>query len=127
MLKKFIFSLTAIMALSLVVVAQDSQITTLEGYISDKACAGPKGHVGKESDPQAAAATHSKGCILSDACLKSGLGIYAGGKFTEFDEKGVAQAKAALEKSKKDKGAKFKVTGKVTGGKMAIDKIEEVL
>jgi hypothetical protein len=127
MLKKIIFLLTAIMALNLVVIAQEGQTTTLEGYIADKACAGPKGHVGKESDPQAAAATHSQGCILSDACLKSGLGIYSGGKLTEFDEKSAAQAKAALEKSKKDKGAKFKVTGKLTGGKLTIDKIEEVL
>jgi hypothetical protein len=121
MLKKFIFSLTAIMALSLVVMAQDK---ALEGFIVDKACA--TGKVAKQADPQAAAANENKGCILMDSCLKSGLGIYAGGKYYQFDEKGVALAKAALEKSKKDKGAKFKVTGKVTGDKVAVEKVEEL-
>jgi hypothetical protein len=121
MLKKFIFSLTAIMALSLVAIAQDK---ALEGFIVDKACA--TGKVAKQADPQAAAANETKGCILMDGCLKSGLGIYAGGKYYQFDEKGVALAKAALEKSKKDKGAKFKVTGKVTGDKVAVEKVEEL-
>jgi hypothetical protein len=59
-------------------------------------------------------------------CVKSGLGVYSGGKYTEFDAKGVELAKAALQKTKKDKGAKFKVTGKVTGGKMAVESITEV-
>jgi hypothetical protein len=121
MLKKFIFSLTAIMALSLVAIAQDK---ALEGFIVDKACA--TGKVAKQADPQAAAANENKGCVLMPSCLQSGLGVYSGGKYTEFDEKGVALAKAALEKSKKDKGAKFKVTGKVTGNKMAVESITEV-
>src|SRR5215475_436034 len=123
MLKKFILSLTAIMALSLIAVAQDGK-TTLVGYIVDKACA--TGKVAKQSDPQAAAANETKGCILMDGCLKSGLGVYSDGKYYQFDEKGVALAKAALEKSKKDKGAKFKVTGKVTGDRVAVSGVEEV-
>jgi hypothetical protein len=113
MLKKFIFSLTAIIALSLVAIAQDSKSTTLEGYIVDKHCSAQD------------MANHGKGCVLSAACIKSGLGVYADGKFIAFDEKGSAQAKAALEKSKKDKGAKFKVTGKVTGDKMTVESITE--
>jgi hypothetical protein len=121
MLKKFIFSLTAIMALSLVAMAQD---VTLTGHIVDKACA--TGKVAKQADPQAAAAKESTGCITMENCLKSGLGIYSAGKYTEFDEQSAAKAKVALEKSKKDKGATFKVTGKVTGGKMSINTIEEV-
>jgi hypothetical protein len=122
MLKKFIFSLAAVAALSLVVMAQDKP---LEGYIVDQACA--KGKVAKQADPQAAAANETKGCIFMDPCLKSGLGIYSGGKYYPFDEKGNSLAKAALEKSKKDKGAKFKVTGKVSNdGKVAVTGIEEI-
>ena len=121
MLKKFIFSLTAVIALSFVVKAQDKPLV---GYIVDKACA--TGKVAKQSDPQAAAANETKGCILMDGCLKSGLGVYSDGKYYQFDEKGVALAKAALEKSKKDKGAKFKVTGKVTGDRVAVSGVEEV-
>jgi hypothetical protein len=122
-LKKFILSLTAVMALSLVAIAQDGK-ATWTGYIVDKACA--TGKVAKQADPQAAASTESKGCILMESCLKSGLGIYVDGKYTEFDAKGAELAKAALEKSKKDKGAKFKVTGKVAGGKLAVESIDEV-
>src|SRR5262249_40521395 len=114
MLKKIMLSLTAIIVFSLIVIAQDKSVT-LEGFLVDKACA--TGKVAKQSDPQAAAANENKGCILMDSCLKSGIGVYSGGKYTQFDEKGVTLAKAALEKSKKDKGAKFKVTGKVSGDK----------
>jgi hypothetical protein len=114
MLKKFIFSLTAIVALSLVIIAQDAKPTEQTGFIVDKHCSAGD------------LANHGKGCVLSAACIKSGLGFYSDGKFTQFDTKSEALAKAALEKSKKDKGAKFKVTGKVVDGKFAADKIEEV-
>ena len=123
MLKKFILSLTAIMALGLIAVAQEGK-TTLTGHIVDKTCALSKD--AKASDPQAAAANEPKACALMDSCLKSGLGIYSEGKYTLFDEKGIALAKTALEKSKKDKGATFKVTGTLTGGKLAVENIEEV-
>ena len=124
MLKKFIFSLAAIMALSLVAVAYDGD--SLVGVIVDKNCA--TGKVAKQGgDLQTAAANESKGCILMPSCLNSGLGVYAGGKYYQFDAKGNALAKAALEKSKKDKGANFKVTGKVTGDKISVDSIEEVV
>jgi type 1 fimbria pilin len=115
MLKKIIFSLTAIMALSLVIMAQDkAKEVTLTGNIVDKHCSG------------ADLATHGKGCVLSKKCMDSGLGVFADGKFIAFDADGTAKAKAALEASKKDKGAKFKVTGTVTGDTMKLTKIEEV-
>jgi len=113
MLKKIIFSLTAIMALSLVIVAQDKG-ETKEGFIVDKHCSA--GDV----------ANHGKGCALSKACVESGLGFYENGKFTPFETKSAALAKAALEKSKKDKGAKFKVTGHVADGHFVASKIEEI-
>jgi hypothetical protein len=125
MLRKFVFLLIAVTALSFAVMAQDDK-TTLEGYIVDKACATGTGKVARAADPQEAAANEPKSCILMESCLKSGLGIYSGGKYTEFNEKGIALAKAALEKSKKDKGAKFKVVGKMTDGKLAVGSITEV-
>ena len=115
MLKKIIFSLTAIMALSLVIMAQDkAKETTVTGSIVDKHCSA------------ADMATHGKGCVLSKKCLDSGLGVFADGKFTPFTTASAAKAKAALEASKKDKGAKFKVTGTVTNGEFKASKIEEV-
>jgi len=123
MLKKFIFSLTAVIALSLVALAYD--VDSLEGVIVDKNCA--TGKVPKQGgDLQTAAANESKGCILMSSCLKSGLGVYSDGKYYEFDAKGNELGKAALEKSKKDKGAKFKITGKVTGAKIAVESITEL-
>jgi hypothetical protein len=113
MLKKFIFSLTAILALSLVVMAQgDNKEWT--GVIIDNHC--------KAAD----VATHGHKCVLSEACLKSGLGLYTDGKFTPFDTASAAKAKAALEKSKKDKGAKFKVTGTLKDGSLVATQIAEV-
>ena len=113
MLKKFIFSLSAIVALSLVVMAQGAKEESWTGSIVDKHCSG------------ADMATHGKGCVLSKKCYDSGLGVFADGKFIAFDADGTAKAKAALEASKKDKGAKFKVTGTVTGETMKVLKIEE--
>jgi hypothetical protein len=121
MLKKFIFSLTAVMALSLVVMAYDGD--ALVGHIVDKTCATKDA---KQADPQAAAANETKFCVLMESCINSGLGVYADGKYIQFDTNGVALAKAALEKSKKDKGAKFKVIGKVTGDRIAVESITEV-
>jgi hypothetical protein len=118
MLKKFICSLAAVIAFSFVAFAQDGK-TTLTGYLVDKACSG-------KATSDEAAAKETKGCILMESCLKSGIGIYADGKFTLLDAKGVGLAKAALEKSKKDKGAKFKVTGTIAEGKLAVENIEEV-
>src|SRR5262245_58870711 len=122
MLRKFVFSLMAIIALSLVVMVHGGKIT-LTGYIIDKACSA---RLAKKSDPQAAAAEEPTSCALMEGCLKSGFGIYADGKYTEFDARGVALAKAALEKTKRDKGAKFQVTGKVTGGKLSVTDIKEI-
>jgi hypothetical protein len=122
MLRKFVFTLMAVIALSLVVMGQGGKIT-LTGYIIDKACSA---RLAKKSDPQAAAAEEPTSCALMEGCIKSGFGIFADGMYTEFDEKGRALAKAALEKTKKDKGAKFQVIGRVTGDKMSVTDIKEV-
>jgi len=118
----FLAALVVVLSLSALGLADDKKVT-LTGNIVDKACSAG---VAKKDDPQAAAAGHTKGCSLSERCAKSGFGVYSDGKYTEFDEKGAAMAKAALEKSAKDKGAKFKVTGMVHDGKMMVESISEV-
>ncbi|MGH9843103.1 MAG: hypothetical protein ACREEM_30565 [Blastocatellia bacterium] len=123
MMRKFAYSLAALVVLSLIVLAQGQKSETLTGYIVDKACSA---RVLKKDNPQEAAAGESKACVLRDGCFKSGLGVFVAGKWTEFDENGNALAKAALEKSTKDKGAMFKVTGKVAEGKMTVESISEV-
>lgn len=120
--KLFSLAITITFGLSLAVVAvADDKPVTLTGHIVDKACSAK---VAKKENPQAASAEEAKDCIVR--CSKSGLGIFADGKYTEFDEKGVALAKAALEKSAKDKGATFKVSGKVADGKLMVDSVSEV-
>ncbi|MBL8189100.1 MAG: hypothetical protein JNK38_13905 [Acidobacteria bacterium] len=126
---KRLVSLILVLAVALSIVAvstaqkKDSDKVTLTGNIIDKACA--TGRM-KKDDAQASIDAHKKSCSLMENCLKSGLGVYADGKYTEFDEKGTAMAKAALEKSTKDNGAKFKVTGKMMDGKLAVASIDEV-
>ena len=112
-----IFSFAALTA------ASPSDEVTLTGNIVDKSCA--TGRMKKE-DPQASIDAHTKKCSLMENCLKSGLGVYADGKYIEFDESGVGLAKAALESSEKANGAKFKVMGKMVDGKLAVTKIEEI-
>jgi hypothetical protein len=124
MIKRFFsFSIALVFALTLVSVASADDKATLTGHIVDKACSA---RVAKKEDPQAAAMGHGKGCALSENCAKSGFGVFADGKFVEFDEKGNTMAKAALEKTGKDKGAKFKVTGKMAEGKITVESISEV-
>ena len=125
MTRKFyscLVALVVVLSLSALGFADDKKVT-LTGNIVDKACAAG---VAKKDDPQAAAGAHTKGCSLSVRCAKSGFGVYSDGKYTEFDEKGAAMAKAALEKSTKDKGAQFKVTGMLHDGKMMVESISEV-
>lgn len=125
MIKKLFYPLGAlVVALSLIgLTAAQGQKSTLTGNLIDKACA--TGKASKAEHPQEVAGKHPKSCSLMENCAKSGFGVYADGKFYEFDEKGSTLAKAALEKSTKDRGATFKVVGTVDGGKMTVDSITE--
>lgn len=116
-------ALALLLGLSIVAAAQDHKSTSWTGNIVDKACSAK---VTKAENPGEAAANHKKGCSLSEGCLKSGLGLYAEGKFVEFDEKGTGLAKTALEKTSKANGAKFKVTGMLHDGKLMVESIEEI-
>jgi hypothetical protein len=59
-------------------------------------------------------------------CAKSGYGVFADGKYYEFDEKGNEIAKTKIEASKKDSGAKYKVEGSVDGSKLMVKSISEI-
>ncbi|MCI0660244.1 MAG: hypothetical protein L0220_04150 [Acidobacteria bacterium] len=111
-------------ALSMIVVAlAQGGGTSLSGPIVDQMCAG--GMVKKGSHSGAAGHSGKAGCALKEACAKSGFGVFADGKFYKFDTKGNELAKAALEKSSKDTGVNFKVTGKVDGENIAVSSIVE--
>ena len=111
-------ALIVLLGLTVLISAQEKQ-TTLTGYIVDKACSGRF----KTDD---AAGNHTRGCALMPNCAASGYGVFADGKYYEFDAKGTELAKAMLEASKKTKGLKATVTGTVKDSKFAVEKIEEV-
>jgi hypothetical protein len=124
MTKKLFYPLFAlVVALSLAGVASAQGASkTLTGHIVDKACSG---NVVKGGASAADGHSGSKGCAGKDGCLKSGLGLYADGKWTAFDAKGNELAKAALAKASKETGAKFKVVGELKGDTLAVTEITE--
>lgn len=95
---------------------------TLKGYVVDQMCS--KSML-KKDNPMLKAASHTKECALEDACAASGYGLFSEGKWYVFDEAGSAQARAAIEKGKREKGLAFEVSGKVDGNKLAVVSIKE--
>lgn len=68
-------------------------------------------------------AGHTTKCALS--CAKSGFGIVlADGKFVKFDEAGNAKAVAALKATAKESDLKVKISGKLDGETVKVEKIE---
>lgn len=121
--------LTSLMTISLLIAglvvfvsAQDKTVS-LTGSIVDKACSA---RVGKAADIAVAAAGHTKKCSLMPNCAGSGYGLFADGKFYEFDASGNEIAKARIEASKKDSGAKYKVEGTVSESKLTVKSITEL-
>lgn len=129
-MKKIVVMFALLLSLAFVASAQEKmgakkaaakpKKMTLTGNLIDKMCSA-------KATTAEAAADHKKGCSLSDGCAKSGFGVFADGKYYEFDEAGNGLAKSSLEKSAAEKGAMFKVTGMVAENKMTVTKIAEVV
>lgn len=92
-----------------------SNTVTLTGHIVDKACSARAA-----SNP----AGHKRGCAVSERCAASGFGVYADGKFYEFDDKGNEMALAKLKASTKD-APTYKVEGTLDGTKLTVTSITE--
>ena len=99
-----------------------SDVVTLKGYVVDQMCA--KG-MAKKGNPMMKAMGHTKECALEDACAASGFGIFSDGKWVKFDADGDKLAKASIEKSKREKGLYFEVSGKMDGEKLAVSSLKE--
>ena len=124
--RKLVSLITASILLATLAVlgtAQSGSSVSLTGPIVDKACSA---RFTKNTDPQTAAGGHTKKCALMENCAKSGYGVFADGKYYEFDEKGNELAKTKIEASKKDSGAKYKVEGSVDGSKLTVKTITEL-
>lgn len=125
-MRRFVTSLAAVSILitGLVVLGSaQGKSVSLTGNIVDKACSARHA---KAADPMVAAAGHTKKCALMPNCAGSGFGVFSDGKFIEFDAAGNEMAKAKLEASTKDAGAKFKVEGTLSDGKLMVKSISEI-
>ena len=101
---------------------QETKPVTLKGYVVDQMCAGK---MAMKENAMEKAGGHSKECALDDHCAASGYGIFSGGKYYKFDEKGSATAKNLIEKSQREKGLYFEATGTVGEGTMTLTSLKE--
>lgn len=102
--------LTLVLSLGLAAAAKGKKVT-LNGVIIDKKCS-------------AKGAEHSRECTLK--CKDSGIGLFADGKFYEFDAKGKEQAIKLMEASKSEKVLKAEVKGELgDDSKLAVKSIKE--
>jgi hypothetical protein len=124
MIKRLVLSLvmTFVLAASSLVLAHEK--VKLTGYLGDVMCT--SGHL-KESPEELTKVTaeHEKSCGLMDACVKSGYGIVADGKWYPFDDKGKNLAKWIFEKSAKSDHIKVTVEGMKHDGKILVERITE--
>lgn len=116
-------TMSIVVAGLMVLASAQEKTVSLTGNIVDKACSAR--HL-KATDPQTAAAGHTKKCALMPNCTASGFGVFADGKFYEFDAKGNELAKAKLEASTKDAGAKYKVEGTLAESTLTVKSITEL-
>ena len=120
---KYLIALcTIVLSFVLTASAQDTKPTTLKGYVVDQMCAGK---MATKENAMEKAQAHTKDCALNDQCAGSGYGIFSGGKYYKFDEKGSATAKSLIEKSKREKGLYFEAKGTVGEGTMMVTSLKE--
>ncbi|HEX7574589.1 MAG TPA: hypothetical protein VF514_16000 [Bacteroidota bacterium] len=120
---KYLIALcTIVVCFALTAGAQDAKPTALKGYVVDQMCAGK---MAMKENAMEKAEGHSKECALDDNCAGSGYGIFSGGKYYKFDEKGSATAKGLIEKSKREKGLFFEAKGTVGDGTMTLTSLKE--
>src|SRR5690348_15391162 len=94
-------------AVAFVYAQEDVKLT---GFVVDVKCAAEHAK-DKPEDAMKFAAEHTKECALMEECVKSGYGIFADGKWYQFDAKGSELAKALLEKTQKEDHVKVSVKG----------------
>jgi hypothetical protein len=120
---KYLIALcTIVLCFALTAGAQDAKPTTLKGYVVDQMCAGK---MATKENAMEKAEGHSKDCALDDHCAASGYGIFSGGKYYKFDEKGSATAKDLIEKSKREKRLYFEAKGTLDEGTMTLTSLKE--
>ena len=89
----------------------------VNGILMDKMCSARA----EKEGGQKFAAAHDTKCALEPPCQKSGYGVYtADGKFLSLDDRGNAQAVAALKANKSVDNRKVRVEGTVQGSTIRV-------
>jgi hypothetical protein len=119
-----LFAVSLLLALSVLLYAQDKNSVKLTGYLIDNACAGA--HV-KEVSFKERVKKHSTSCALMPNCASSGYALYtADGKLYKFDETGNKTVEDLLKDTETKNGVSLAVEGTVDGDTLHATKITEV-
>ena len=121
-MKTLILFCSLVLFVAATTIAQEAKPVVLKGYIVDQMCAS---RMATKTNAMEKAAGHTKDCALEDDCAGSGYGVFSEGKYYKFDEKGSAQAKTLIEKSKRAKQLYFEVTGRLADGTFQVVSLKE--
>src|SRR5258708_7818010 len=122
-MKKIVLVLIAVL-MFMVSIASAHEPIKVSGFLVDKMCAASHTK-DKPADATKFSSEHTKECGLMDDCVKSGYGVFADGKWYEFDEKGSKLALAIFNKTKKTDQIKVTVEGQLHDGKILVGKLTE--
>ena len=118
-----LFAVSLLLALSVLLYAQDKNSVKLNGYLIDNACGA---HV-KEASFKERVKKHSTSCALMPNCASSGYALYtADGKLYKFDETGNKTVEDLLKDTETKNGVSLVVEGTVDGDTLHATKITEV-
>jgi hypothetical protein len=92
---------------------------TREGIVLPVACTSSR-------ETKTAAEGHTKKCALERECVAAGYGLYADGKFLEFDDAGDKTALKYFQDSKKSDQHLVRVTGDFSGKEIRVTTLEPV-
>jgi hypothetical protein len=101
----------------------EAKEVVLRGYVVDAMCGEAWARKGTGEEK---AAKHSKACALNEHCSASGYGVFSGGRWMKFDGRGDRKAKAAIEKSPKDRGHYFEIHGVADGQTLQVASLKEL-
>jgi type 1 fimbria pilin len=96
---------------------------TLNGYVIDAMCGAAWA---KKANGAEKAIKHTKACALNEHCSAAGYGMFSEGAWVKFDTVGDQQAKAAIQKSKKERGHYFEVKGSWRGSILQVVSMKEI-
>lgn len=120
---KRVLAAGAILALAVVLYAQNPKTEEITGYIIDNSCAGAHS---KEPTFGDRVKKHSTSCALMPNCVGSGYAVFtADKKLYKLDKVGNAKAEALLRGTETKAGVAVVIEGTIAGDTIKVTKISE--